>query len=72
MASALICDRCGKVYREAQVANNKFTLFSGEKKENKLSDYVCNGVRIGEPLDLCDTCQFSLERWFDSERGEQN
>ena len=71
MASALICDRCGKVFRETMVTRSKFTLFSSEKNDNPLIERVYNGSRIGEPLDLCDTCSFSLERWIEAEGGDK-
>lgn len=51
MAQALICDRCGEVYKHEQVSVQKYQLRIREHPTNRV-------------IDICPKCHADIEKWF--------
>lgn len=59
MATATICDRCGKVYKE-QKDKRRFSVFDATLASDLRKITYC-GAEMGEPIDLCEECYSKFE-----------
>lgn len=51
MAQALICDRCGEVYKQEQAIEQKYRL--GISEQHRI-----------RAIDICPKCHADIEKWF--------
>ena len=69
MALATICDRCGEVYKVTKTYS--YVIFDPQKIDNPQYNRMYNGIALGEPLDLCESCQRSLKLWVEQKEGAE-